>query len=58
MVKSERLISEICNQFKSNIIEYMRLKDIKVLEPNDILLDILEVSLLEIFKKFKNDNYD
>jgi len=58
MVKSEVLIKEICNQFKNNIIEYMILKDIKILEPNDILLEVLEVSLLEIFKKYKNDNYD
>lgn len=58
MVKSKVLISEITEKFREMLESYMKLENIAILSCNDKLIDILKQSIIEVLRKYRNDNYD
>jgi len=58
MVKSSILIKEIVDNFRINLESYMNLENIAILSCNDKLIEILENTILDIIRKYRNDNYD
>ena len=58
MVKSKVLIKEITEKFREMLESYMNLENIAIMNCNDKLVKILKQSIIEVFRKYRNDNYD
>lgn len=58
MFKSKILIKEITDKFREMLESCMKLENIAIMNYNDKLVDILKQSIIEVFRKYRNDNYE